>query len=87
VSAPDPDDSYAVHRAHAWRHTHPAQAEDPMDAFVAGWQEGSWRTLRANTDLALKLNEIVGRLETIASRLRQAELEHEAEDGSPLWRT
>jgi hypothetical protein len=84
---PDPDDAYAVRRAHAWRASHPHVAEDPLAGFVAGWQEGSWRTLRSNTDLALMLNDIVGRLETIAHRLRTAEIDAELEAQSVYWKT
>jgi hypothetical protein len=78
---PDPDDAYAERRFYAWRASHRHQADDPLAGFLAGWHEGAWRTLRSNADLALMLNDVIGRLETIAGRLRDDEAV------SPYWRS
>jgi len=76
-----------------WLARHPSEAaalrEVPPEVlgylWADAWQAGAWDAIRSNTDLGLMLAQVVERLEHNIHLYRTAEIEREAEQGSPLW--
>src|SRR5215831_17616785 len=76
-----------------WLARHPSEADALRDItpdvlgrlWLDAWQEGSWDSIRRNTDLGLSLAQIVQRLEELAEMYRTADIEREVERGSALW--
>jgi len=78
-----------------WLAGHPSEAaalrDVPPDVisrlWADAWQRGAWDAIRGNTDLGLMLARVVERLDENIHLYRTAEVEREAELGSPLWPT
>jgi len=78
-----------------WLAGHPSEAAALRDVppevvsrlWADAWQRGAWDAIRGNTDLGLMLARVVERLDENIHLYRTAEVEREAELGSPLWPT
>jgi len=78
-----------------WLARHPSEAAALRDVppevlsriWLDAWQQGGWDAIRSNTDLGLMLARVVERLDENIHLYRTAEVEREAELGSPLWPT
>jgi len=82
ASLPAAED-YARGRFFAWRRFHQQEADDPSVVWAAAWRQGAWDALRRSAQLA----DLIPRLEELIALYRNAEVEHEAENGSAYWHT
>ena len=72
-------------RYYAWRRSHASESEDPVAVWCAAWREGAWDAIQRNNRLGLMLSDIIGELHKQEALYRDAEIEREVEELSPLW--
>lgn len=78
-----PVDDYARSRFFAWSRVHPEESQDPSTVWAVAWRQSAWDTLRRSAQFA----ELIQRFDEFTAVYRAAEVEHEAEHGSPYWST